>query len=391
MQPDHLELYIMKEQISETIQTAIKENRIIGAIVLVAKDGQLVCETAEGMFDREAGIPMKEDAIFRMASVTKLYVAAATMILVSKGKLQLDDTVDQFLPYFKPPLPDGSIPAITIRQLLSHTSGLGYGFLEKEDGPIHRAGVSDGMDMTDLSLEENLRRLATAPLIFRPGSAWLYSLSFDVLGGVLEQIEQQPLPVIIRSLITAQLHLTDTGFQITDAARLAPAYVNAMPAPVRMQSTERVSGFEGMAPVLMSPDRAFQPNAFPSGGAGMLGTPKDLLKFLEALRTGLLLSSSGVQEMTRNQTQELPIAGWPGWSYGLGFSVLTDAIAAATPESVGTWRWGGAYGHSWFVDPVKKLTVIAFTNTALEGMSGGGRFPMEIRDTVYNHLNESHG
>lgn len=373
----------MKEQISQTIQTAIKENRIIGAVVLVAKDGQLICETAEGSFDVEAGIPMKTYTIFRLASVTKLYVAVATMLLVSKGKLKLDDTVDQFLPYFKPALPDGSIPGISIRQLLSHTSGLGYGFLEKEDGPLHLAGVSDGMDITQFSLEENLRRLATVPLIFNPGSAWLYSLSFDVLGGVLEQIEHQPLAEVIRSLITQPLHLNDTSFEITDPTRLAPAYMNAIPAPVRMQSSERINGFEGMAPVLMSPDRAFQKNAFPSGGAGMIGSPKDVLTLLETLRTGLLLPQSFLQEMTQHQTRELPVAGWPGWGYGLGFSILTDSKAAATPESVGTWRWGGAYGHSWFVDPIKKLTVIAFTNTALEGMSGGGRFPMEIRDTIY--------
>jgi CubicO group peptidase (beta-lactamase class C family) len=188
----------MKEQISQTIQTAIRENRIIGAVVLVAKEGKIICETAGGSFDLEAGVPMKTDAIFRLASVTKLYVAVATMILVSKGKLKLDDAADQFLPYFKPALADGSMPKITIRQLLSHTSGLGYGFLEKEDGPLHLAGVSDGMDITQLSLEENLRRLATVPLLFHPGSAWLYSLAFDVLGAVLEQVENKPLAEIIQ-------------------------------------------------------------------------------------------------------------------------------------------------------------------------------------------------
>jgi CubicO group peptidase (beta-lactamase class C family) len=372
----------MKEQISKTIQTAINENRIIGAVVLVAKEGKLICETAGGSFDAKAGIPMKTDAIFRLASVTKLYVAVATMILVSKDKLTLDDTVDQFLPYFRPALVDGSIPKITIRQLFSHTSGLGYGFLEKEDGPLHLAGVSDGMDTTQLSLEENLRRLATVPLIFNPGSAWLYSLSFDVLGGVLEQIENKPLAEIIRSLITQPLHLNDTGFEIMDHTRLAPAYMNAIPAPIRMQSTERISGFEGMAPVLMSPDRAFQKNAFPSGGSGMLGSAGDLLTLLEYLRISLSFA-----EMSKSQTHGLTVAGWPGWSYGLGFSVLTDATTADTPESVGTWRWGGAYGHSWFVDPVQQLSVVAFTNTALEGMSGGGRFPIEIRDTVYRIFN----
>ncbi len=378
----------MKQQVSQTIQTAIKENRIRGAIVLVAQDGKLIGETAEGFFDVEAGAPMKADAIFRLASVTKLYVAVATMILVSKGKLKLEDSVDQYLPYFQPHLTDGSKPKITIRHLLTHTSGLGYGFLEKEDGPLHRSAVSDGMDITNLTLEENLRRLSAVPLNFYPGSAWLYSLSFDVLGGVLENIENKPLPVIIRDLITQPLHLNDTGFEIKDVARLAPAYMNADPAPVKMRAAEKINGFEGLAPVLMSPDRAFQKNAFPSGGAGMLGAPKDLLVLLETLRTGsdLLFPQSFVQEMSKNQTAALPVAGWPGWSYGLGFSILADPREANTPESVGTWRWGGAYGHSWFVDPEKRLTVVAFTNTALEGMSGGGRFPMDIRDTVYQTL-----
>jgi CubicO group peptidase (beta-lactamase class C family) len=378
----------LKEQVAETIRTAVDENRLVGAVVYAALDGEVICDVAEGFFDREAGVAMTADAVFRMASVSKLYVAVATMKLVSLGKLSLDDAVDTYLPYFKPLLPDGSVPKITIRHLLTHTSGLNYGFLETEDGPLHQAGVSDGMDSTDLSLEDNLRRLAGVPLSFCSGSAWQYSLAFDVLGAVLEKIEHRPLPDVIHSLIVAPLGLTDTGFRAGRSARLAPPYVNADPAPARMQPLQRVPGYEGLAPLLMSPDRAYQENAFPSGGAGMVGSPKDLLVLLETLRTGggSLLPSALVREMSQDQTGGLEIVGWPGWAFGLGFSILQDPQAGITTASAGTWQWGGAYGHTWFVDPVKKLSVAAFTNTALEGMAGVGRFPVELRDVIYREI-----
>lgn len=376
----------MKNQITQTIKEAIYNQSIVGAVVMVAKDGKIIYEHADGFFDREAETPMFPEAIFRIASVTKLYVAVATMILVSKGKMKLDDSVDKFLPYFKPAFIDGSSPTITIRQLLNHTSGLSYSFLEPEGGSYQTAGVSDGMDITDITLEENLKRLSTVPLKFLPGSSWLYSISFDVLGAVLEKVEQTSLSDIIRTMVTEPLGLKNTGFEIKDPKSLATAYVNGNPTPHRMQHSQNVPAFEGMADIKMSPERIHQKNAFPSGGAGMVGTAKDLLILLENLRQdeSSILSKHHVEEMSRNQTKNLEIGGWPGWNYGLGFSVLNDSALANTPESNGTWRWGGAYGHSWFVDPVKKLVVVAFTNTALEGMSGGGRFPMDLRNAVYS-------
>lgn len=378
----------MQEAIAATIRTAVREQRIVGALVLVAINGELVRETAEGFFDREAKVPMRQDALFRLASVTKLFVAVATMMLISQGRLRLDDRVDAYLPYFKPSLSDGSTPIITIRHLLTHTAGLGYGFYEKEDGPLHRAGVSDGMDISALTLEENLRRLSSAPLNFAPGTSWLYSLSFDVLGGVLESIEHKPLAEVIHCLIIRPLRLKDTGFHVADRARLAPPYVNAVGAPALMAPLQRVPSLEGLAPVLLSPDRAFQKSAFPSGGAGMIGSPQDVLTLLEILRFGggSLLPHSFVADMGKNHTRDLTIVGRPGWSYGLGFSVLSDPKPSGTPESIGTWRWGGAYGHSWFVDPARKLTCVAFTNTTPEGMFGGGRFPLELRDALYEAL-----
>lgn len=151
-----------------------------------------------------------------------------------------------------------------------------------------------------------------------------------------------------------------------------------------MIDDDELPTFEGLAPVAMSPARTQDSGAFASGGAGMLGTADDLVRFFESLRTATLLPRATVDEMATNHTGSLAIVGWPGWSYGLGFSVLEDPSVTGTPQSRGTWQWGGAYGHSWFVDPSEVLVVVALTNTAFEGMSGGGRFPNDLARAIYD-------
>src|SRR6185369_11944315 len=133
----------------------------------------------KGFADRESGRPMRLDTVFRFSSVTKPIVSAAALALVDQGKLSLDDPVTKWLPDFKPKLADGETPPITVRQLLTHTSGLGYKFAEKPGSPYQKAGVSDGFDELRPSLDENVRRLSTVPLFSRPGEAWRYSLSID--------------------------------------------------------------------------------------------------------------------------------------------------------------------------------------------------------------------
>jgi len=150
-----------------------------------------------------------------------------------------------------------------------------------------------------------------------------------------------------------------------------------------MPEQDIVAPFEGTAGIHYAPARAFDAEAFPSGGAGMVGSAGDFLRLLETLRQGgtPLLPASLVEQMGRNQTGELALPNAPGCGFGLGFSVLLDPQVAGSPESPGTWRWGGAYGHSWFVDRARGLSVVAFTNTLYEGMSG--RFVTELRDAVY--------
>ncbi|KJF71056.1 serine hydrolase domain-containing protein [Agrobacterium arsenijevicii] len=368
-------------RIDAVIDRALAEKRIVGAVVLVARDGQVIHHRAAGYSDRETGTAMREDSIFRLASITKPVVTAATMRLVEEGRLDLHAPVTQWLPDFRPALPDGTRPEITIHQLLTHTSGLGYGFLEPSDGPYHRLDVSDGLDQPGLSLQENLSRLAAAPLAFAPGTGWLYSLGLDVLGGILEKLEGRSLAEIVRDKVTAPLGLEDTGFTVRETSRLTAAYADGNPEPALMSDGIRVPIFGTTA--RFAPSRILDPKSYPSGGAGMAGTAGDVLRFLEAIRTGgaSILDTRTVDAMAIDHVGTEAETQGPGWGFGYGWAVLVDPAPTGTPQAPGTLQWGGAYGHNWFIDRANGLSVVALTNTAFEGMSGA--FPGDVRNAVY--------
>jgi CubicO group peptidase (beta-lactamase class C family) len=368
-------------RLDKVVDTAIAEQRLVGTVVLVARDGKVVYHRAAGLADREAGRPMREDAIFRFSSVTKPFVSVAVMKLVEDGVLTLDDPVTKWLPDFKPKLADETTPVITLRQLLNHTSGLTYGLAERSSHPYHTLGVSDGIDNSGLTLDENMRRLAQAPLAFAPGSTWRYSLAIDVLGSVVEKATGKPLPQVVAETVTGPLGLADTGFVARAPARLTAAYYNAQPAPKRM--TDNLDVPIGGTAVRFAPSRATDKTAFPSGGAGMVGTAGDVLTLLETVRNGgaPILRASTVAEMTKDQVGPQAVTQGPGWGFGYGWAVLDDPAVAKTPQGVGTLAWGGVYGHNWFVDPQNRLTVVIMTDTAFEGMNGP--FTTQVRDAVY--------
>ncbi|MCW2481800.1 beta-lactamase family protein [Candidatus Symbiopectobacterium sp. NZEC135] len=380
----------LSTRIQNVIQQALDTQRLVGSVVLVAHHGALIYQQAAGWADREHAQPMALDTIFRLASVSKPIVSTAALVLVAQGKLGLDDDISRWLPEFHPRLPDGSAAPITVRQLLSHTAGLSYRFFEADaNGPYAQAGISDGMDASGITLDENLQRLASVPLLYAPGSAWGYSLATDVLGALIARVQGTSLDKAVRELVTGPLGMVDTGFVVDNAQRVATAYVNDTTQPHRLAEGETVSAFEGAVGITYSPARIFDAEAFPSGGAGMAGTARDLLYLLETLRQGggALLPDALIEEMGRDQTHGLELPNVPGFGFGLGFSVLRDPQLADSPESPGTWRWGGAYGHAWFVDRAQGLSVVAFTNTLYEGMSG--RFVTDLRDAVYGALGEA--
>jgi CubicO group peptidase (beta-lactamase class C family) len=365
----------LASRLDAVLDAALAAQRIVGGVVRVARRGNLVYHRALGLADREAGRAMTDPTPFRLASLTKPVTAVATLGLVATGRLALDHPVTRWLPDFRPRLGDAA-PPITIHQLLTHTSGLGYSFLEPLDGPYHRANVSDGLDQPGLSLADNLRRLASVPLRCAPGTAFNYSLSLDVLGGILERAADAPLPDVIARIVTDPLELTDLRFtprSPAEAAALAVAYSDGPPPQlIREGVAVPFPPFE----VQFSPSRALDPASYPSGGAGMIGTASDFLRFLEALRTRAIptVPSALLDAMLRDQIAPItsPLLH-DGWGYGYAVAVLRDPIATASPMPPGAVRWGGAYGHSWTLDPTTETSTVLLTNTAFEGMSGALR------------------
>ena len=374
----------LARRLDAVLETALREERIVGAVLLVQQDGATVYRRGVGFADREARRPMRADAIFRLASVTKPIVTLAALRLVDQGRLRLDDPVTRWLPDFRPALPDGSTPLITVHQLLTHTAGLDNPGAQPPDGPYHRLGVSDGLDRDGVSLAENLRRIAAAPLAFAPGQGWRYSLAIDVLGAVVASAHGTDLPRAVAELVTGPLGMRDTAFSVAPSDRVAVAYVDGDPSPRRMTAGTVVPLPEGLGYSLrFDPERAFDAGAFPSAGAGMVGTADDVARALAAFRgegAGFLSKDAATRAATDHVGAHAATQG-PGWGFGYGGAVLVDPRAASTPQAGGTLQWGGVYGHTWFVDRRNGLTVVLLTNTALEGMSGA--LPREVRDAVY--------
>ena len=370
------------DRIDAAIDRAIAEKRIVGSVVIVREQGELIYESARGLDDREAGTPMSVDKIFRLSSLTKPIVAATILAMVDAGDMALEDLATDYLAYFMPKLPDGTVPPITIAQLLTHTAGLGG------ELPLTEAEKSDpkyidvAHNRWHLSLDENMARLVQAPLLFAPGTGWSYSQSIDVLGAIAAGLVGGTLGDAVAKYVTGPLGMVDTAFRVTDPARLAVPYADGPNGPERMNDPHSLPNqFGGIT--TFAPNRILDPKAYHSGGGGMAGTARDFMILLETLRTGGgdILRPETVAAGLSNQIPQLPYSQAPGWHFGFFGAVLTDAGLAKTPQSVGTSRWGGIYGHNWFLDPVSGLTVVSMSNTGLEGCDGAYRF--EIRDAVY--------
>lgn len=370
---------VLGMHIDAVIEHAIAEQQLVGVVVLIARDGKIVYARAAGFADREANVAMREDTVFRIASMTKPIVSVAALALVDQGQLSLDDPVTKWLPGFRPRLADGREPAITVRHLLTHTSGLSYKFLEPPGGPYHKAEVSEGLAEPGLAADVNLRRLASVPLLYEPGTRWGYSLSIDVLGEVVARAGGATLPDLVSQLVTRPLAMTDTGFVVTDRARIAWPYAAGEP-PVRMTEPYDLRAMN----VRFSPERIFDPASFPSGGAGLAGTALDYLRFTEALRTGAaeILNPESARSMTENQIGqigegEVPFLG-PGGRFGFGVAVIVDSAAAKTPRGRGAFGWSGIYGTTFWVDPQARLSVVALTNVA-----GDTPFEADLGEAIY--------
>jgi CubicO group peptidase (beta-lactamase class C family) len=358
------------ERIGAAVQRSIDEKRIAGAVTLVVRRGQVGWFKAQGMADRETGNPMRTDTMFRICSMTKPITSAAVMMLYEEGHFLLEDPVSKYLPEFKnakvyvqPAKGDPySIPAtreITIRDLLRHTSGITYQW-NSVLGPLYeKANVASGLASYDGTLEDSVKRLAAVPLLFNPGDRWEYGLSVDVLGRLIEVISGKQLDEFFRERIFMPLGMKDTYFYPPEdkVQRLAAVYtyypdkgLNRFPeAPI----TEGSFSYSADYPY-RGPKKLF------SGGAGLVSTADDYLRFCQMMLAGgkvgnlQLLSPKSVDLMTHDQLGKISSEQ----SFGLGFGI--DGVKSPLAElgSAGEYKWGGFYYTAFSIDPKEQMIVI---------------------------------
>ena len=370
------------QRLAEVWQGWVDSGQIVGGVLLVAQGGVLRYVSARGWADRERRVSVTRDTRFRLASLTKLLTSVAVLQLCEQGILSLDAPVTDWLPAFRPRLGDGREPVITLRHLLSHSSGLGYGFEQPPGNAYALAGVSDGLDRVAFDLQENLTRLAKLPLLFEPGTAWGYSLATDVLGAVIEQGTGRGLSQVIDEQVARPLGMALTSFR-QDQGRLARAYKDGAGAPERIGDGDVLVLESGTAKV--SSGRVYDAQAYESGGAGMLGTADDYLKLLECLRLdgAPLLNSVSTAALLSNAIGKVTLKGrGAGWTFGLGPVILADPLAAGQRQGAGTWSWCGVYGSHYWVDPVSEISLVVLTNTAVAG--AWGRFADALVEAVYS-------
>ena len=353
------------------MQAFVDRHEAGGIVTLVAREGKVADVHAVGYQDVGSSRPMRPDTIFRIASMSKPITSVAVMMLYEEGKLQLTEPISKYLPAFKNQrvvsTAEGvTVPVrrdITIRDLLTHRSGLSYAFLDS--GPVGAAyrnsGVSDGLTATPGSIAENIDKLAAAPLLSQPGAEWHYSLSTDVLGRLVEVVGGLPFDVFLRERIFKPLGMTDTSFDVTDAkwSRVATVYTGDGAGGIRAMNDPETFGN-----TVMSPSAYYKsPKHYFSGGAGLTSTIHDYARFAQMLLSGgalgavRLLSPKTVELMTTSHTADLPSGGLLGadGQFGLGFRISTDLGAAQTLGSTGTYGWSGIYGTNFWVDPKEHL------------------------------------
>lgn len=355
---------------------AVSENQIPGVAALVARNGKIVYYKAFGMADNQKGRSLKRDDIFRIASQSKAITSTAVMMLWEEGKFRLDDPVSKYIPEFKNPqvlktfqYSDTSyttVPAtaeITIRQLLTHTSGIGYGIIDGDESfklIYHKAGITDLFTTEKVTIGDNIKKLAKLPLHFNPGEKFSYSEGLDVLGYFIEVVSGMPFDVFLKKRLFEPLGMNDTWFYLPSekTSRL-----------VAVQQPE--NGKWVRYPVTFyDPDYpAKGARSFFSGGAGLTSSARDYATFLQMYLNGgelngvRILSRTTVESIMGNQVGNL--FGDNGERYyGLAFGVLTQKGQEKGGEgSTGTFDWGGYFNTSYFADPKEKVIGILMKQT----------------------------
>jgi CubicO group peptidase (beta-lactamase class C family) len=358
------------EKIATTVQRAIDEKRIAGAVTLVARRGHVAWLKAQGMQDREASKPMPTDAIFRICSMSKAVTSLAVMMLYEEGNFLLDDPVSKYIPEFKNPKvlvkpasgPTYTIPAtreITIRNLLTHTSGLTYTWNGDLGYRYRYAKVADGLIQYDGTIQDSVKHLAGLPLLFNPGERFEYSLGVDVLGYLVEVISRRSFDEFLRTRVFEPLGMHDTYFYVPEdkVNRLATAYTWYPGKGLnRFPDTAIVEG-----PFSYSADYPTRgPKKLYSGGAGLCSTAEDYARFCQLMLNGgkldntRLLSRKSVELMTHDQLGKIS----SDQAFGLGFGINGEKGSLSELGSPGEYYWSGFFYTAFSIDPTEQMVTI---------------------------------
>lgn len=368
-------------RIRTVLQKEVDADRMPGAVVMIARRGQLIYSEAIGFQDKPAGKPMTSDAIFRIYSMTKPLASVAAMMLVEEGRLQLTDPVSKFLPQFvKMEVlitdKDGKTSResakrqITIQDLFRHTAGLAYG--EFSNVPELKAAYAEAKlfdpaitaESRMITPEQFVTGIAKAPLVHEPGTTWEYSMAVDVLGRVVEVISGQRLSAFLDERLFRPLNMVDTGFKVPEAkwSRIA------QPLP---KNPLTGAANETMLDVKIDPLND-------SGGGGAVSTAADYLRFCQMMLNGgtldgrRYLSPTTIKLMASDHLGTRPgspltpgalLMGVEGYTFGLGFMVRQGAGLAGVPGSEGEYMWAGAGGTFFWIDPKEQLAVVYMAQT----------------------------
>ncbi len=389
-------------QIDKHLQNYVDKRWVAGAVAIVARNGNIVYHKNFGQNNAEAKTSMKKDDIFRIASMTKPIVSLAIMMLYEENRLNLDDPVSNFIPEFKSlqvldsvntkdstAVAKSTRKPITIRQLLNHTSGIGYSFVNPTAKMLYaKAGVPDSpvqIGPKGATTGDKMKVLATLPLLHQPGERWTYGLSTDMLGYLVEVISGQSLENFLAQRIFKPLGMSDTHFGLptTKANRLVKmTYENPK---------GEVMSYPGDNPATGYPDFPLgSGNTYFSGGSGLVSTAMDYLKFAQMLLNGgelngtRLVSRKTVELMTTNQIGNLVISQ-AGEKFGLGLSVPSDQSGFKILGAATSFGWGGAFTTSFWFDKKEKIAAVLMTQIA---PTTHGDIADKFKVAVYQSIND---
>ncbi len=366
---------IRLKRIDAMLKQAVKDGDIPGAVALIARDGKIVFHSAYGLADNSAGIKIYNDAIFRIASQTKAITSTAVMMLWEEGKFKLDDPVSKYIPEFKnakildtfneSDTTYTSVPSekeITIRHLITHTSGIGYGVIDGDPrfkAIYHKAGITDLFTTEDISIEESVKKLAGLPLHHTPGEKFTYSEGLDVLGYFIEVVSGLPFDEFLKTRIFDPLGMNDTWFYLPEQKH--DRLVNVQHKVDGEWEKYPVTFYDTDYPIKGA-------KRFFSGGAGLSSTAKDYATFLQMylnkgeLNGVRLLSRTTVRSIMANQIGDIWKDGPK--NYGLAFGVVNQkGEDSGGLGSEGTFDWGGYFNTQYFADPEEQVIGILMKQT----------------------------